>query len=76
MLIKLSEGDKDVMSDLLPLIYDELKRLAANYLRRERSDHPLQPTGGLAHAVESRLQGRRCLAQRHRAQPPQDHPLA
>ncbi len=44
MLIRLSAGDKDVMSDLLPLIYDELKRLAANYLRRERSDHTLQPT--------------------------------
>jgi len=33
-----------VLDDLLPLIYSELKRIAANYLRRERPDHTLQPT--------------------------------
>ena len=44
LLIKLSGGKRDVMDELLPLIYDELKRLAASYLRRERSDHTLQPT--------------------------------
>lgn len=44
LLVRLSKGDKDVLNDLLPLIYDELKRLAASYLRRERSDHTLQPT--------------------------------
>lgn len=44
MLVELSNGKRDRLDDLLPLIYDELKRLAANYLRRERSDHTLQPT--------------------------------
>jgi len=44
LLIELSDGKRDVLDDLLPLIYDELKRIAANYLRRERSDHTLQPT--------------------------------
>ena len=44
MLIKLSEGKRGVVDELLPIIYDELKRIAANYLRRERPDHTLQPT--------------------------------
>ena len=40
----MSNGNKSAVDDLLPLIYGELKRLAASYLRRERSDHTLQPT--------------------------------
>jgi hypothetical protein len=44
MLIQLSGGKTQVVDDILPLIYDELRRLAGNYLRRERSDHTLQPT--------------------------------
>ena len=44
LLIKFSNGKRDAVDELLPLIYDELKRIAANYLRRERSDHTLQPT--------------------------------
>lgn len=44
LLIKLSDGKRDVVDELLPMIYDELKRIAASYLRRERSDHTLQPT--------------------------------
>ena len=44
LLIELSKGKRHVVDELLPIIYDELKRIAANYLRRERSDHTLQPT--------------------------------
>ena len=44
LLLKFSDGKRDVVDELLPLIYDELKRIAASYLRRERSDHTLQPT--------------------------------
>src|SRR5687767_6965451 len=44
LLLKMSDGKRTVVDELLPLIYDELKRIAANYLRRERSDHTLQPT--------------------------------
>ncbi|MCC6452268.1 MAG: sigma-70 family RNA polymerase sigma factor [Acidobacteria bacterium] len=44
ILVRLSDGDKDAVNDLLPLVYDELRRLAGNYLRQERSDHTLQPT--------------------------------
>lgn len=44
LLIKMSNGKPEAVEELMPLIYDELKRLAASYLRRERSDHTLQPT--------------------------------
>jgi len=44
LIIELSNGKRDAVDRLLPLIYDELKRVAANYLRRERPDHTLQPT--------------------------------
>lgn len=44
LLQDLSAGERDAVDELLPLIYDELKRLAAGYLRRERSGHTLQPT--------------------------------
>jgi RNA polymerase sigma factor (TIGR02999 family) len=42
------------MDDLLPLIYDELRRRAAAYLRRERPNHTLQPTA-LVHEAYLRL---------------------
>lgn len=44
LLLGLSNGKREAVDQLLPMIYDELKRLATNYLRRERSDHTLQPT--------------------------------
>jgi RNA polymerase sigma factor (TIGR02999 family) len=54
MLIQLSEGKAQVVDDILPLIYDELRSLASNYLRRERSDHTLQPTA-LVHEAYIKL---------------------
>ena len=44
LLVKWSEGDKGVLNQLLPAVYDELHRMAARYLRRERPNHTLQPT--------------------------------
>jgi RNA polymerase sigma factor (TIGR02999 family) len=44
LLVKWSHGDKGVLNQLLPAVYDELHRMAARYLRRERPDHTLQPT--------------------------------
>lgn len=44
MLFQLSEGNKDVVNDIFPLIYAELKKIAGNYLARERVNHTLQPT--------------------------------
>ena len=43
MLIELTDGNQEVVNQILPHIYDELKRLASSYLRRERVDHTLQP---------------------------------
>ena len=54
LLIDLSNGDRDAVDLLLPVIYDELRKLAANYLRRERPDHTLQPTA-LVHEAYLRL---------------------
>jgi RNA polymerase sigma factor (TIGR02999 family) len=44
LLFALSRGDKDALSRLLPLVYDELHAIAGRAMRRERSDHTLQTT--------------------------------
>jgi RNA polymerase sigma factor (TIGR02999 family) len=44
LLKQLQDGRKGAADQLLPLVYDELHRLANAYFRRERSDHTLQPT--------------------------------
>ena len=54
LLVRLTDGDRGVLDELLPLIYGELRRLAAGYLRRERVGHTLQPTA-LVHEAYLRL---------------------
>ncbi|MGH9970003.1 MAG: sigma-70 family RNA polymerase sigma factor [Pyrinomonadaceae bacterium] len=44
LLERWSRGDQDALDQLMPLVYDELHRLAGAYLRRERKTHTLQPT--------------------------------
>src|SRR5688572_10087710 len=44
MLREWSDGSREALDNLLPLVYDELHKQAARYLRRERQDHTLQPT--------------------------------
>jgi RNA polymerase sigma factor (TIGR02999 family) len=44
LLVDWSHGDQKALDKLMPLVYSELRRLAGNYLRRERQDHTLQPT--------------------------------
>src|SRR4030095_11662165 len=44
LLVKWGEGDQKALDKLMPLVYSELRRLASNYLRRERQNHTLQPT--------------------------------
>jgi RNA polymerase sigma factor (TIGR02999 family) len=39
-----SKGDQHALDQLTPVVYDELRRLAASYMRRERQDHTLQST--------------------------------
>lgn len=45
---------RNELDALVPLVYDELRRLARSYLRRERPDHTLQPTA-LVHEAFERL---------------------
>jgi RNA polymerase sigma factor (TIGR02999 family) len=53
-----SAGDPDAQEELLPLVYNELRRRAAGHLRRDRRDHTLQPTA-LVHEAYLRLIGQR-----------------
>jgi RNA polymerase sigma factor (TIGR02999 family) len=45
MLQEWSDGKDEMLDQLMPLVYAELRRQAAGYLRRERRDHTLQTTG-------------------------------
>ena len=54
LLGKYESGDREALNELFPLVYDELRRLAASRLRDERSDHTLQPTA-LVHEAYLRL---------------------
>jgi RNA polymerase sigma-70 factor, ECF subfamily len=44
LLQRIQSGDNDAANQLVPLLYSELRRMAASYLRHERGDHTLQPT--------------------------------
>lgn len=54
LLISWGNGNKEALDRLLPLVYDELRRQAARYLRRERAGHTLQTTA-LIHEAYLRL---------------------
>jgi RNA polymerase sigma-70 factor (ECF subfamily) len=54
LLGQLAKGEKAAASRLIPVVYDELRRIAAGYMRRERSDHTLQPTA-LVHEAYLKL---------------------
>jgi RNA polymerase sigma-70 factor (ECF subfamily) len=58
LLKKLSEGNQDAAQQLIPVIYQELHRLAAGHLRYERPDHTLQPTA-LVHEAYIKLVAQR-----------------
>lgn len=54
LLVQWANGDKQALDDLTPLVYKELRRLAASHLRKERKSHTLQPTA-LVHEAYLRL---------------------
>jgi RNA polymerase sigma factor (TIGR02999 family) len=54
LLLRWRNGDRSALDELLPLVYDELRRLASGYLRRERAEHTLQSTA-LVHEAYLRL---------------------
>jgi len=66
MLAEWSNGHEDVLNRLVPLIYDELRRLAARSLRRHAPQHTLQPTA-LVHEAYLRMVARQDLHCKNRA---------
>ena len=61
LLSALGNGrDPDIYDRLLPLIHDELRRMASAFLQRERPDHTLQPTA-LVHEAFLRMAGQRSV---------------
>ena len=61
-----TRGERGALDQLLPLVYAELRRVAARQLRSERNDHTLQPTA-LVHEAYIRLVGQRQVDWQNRA---------
>ena len=53
-LTRLNAGDQSVLNSLIPLVYQELRRIARGYLKREAPGHTLQPTA-LIHEAYLRM---------------------
>lgn len=66
LLIAWNDGDRQALEDLVPLVYADLRRLAASYMVREAIDHPLQPTA-LVHEAYLRLVDQNRVKWRNRA---------
>jgi RNA polymerase sigma factor (TIGR02999 family) len=66
LLARWADGDGEAFNALMPVVYDELRKLADHYLRHERPDHTLQPTA-LVHEAYLRLAGIREMELRNRA---------
>lgn len=54
LLLQLKQGNQEAAGKLIPVVYEELKRLARAHMRRERSDHTLQTTA-LVHEAYLKL---------------------
>jgi len=67
LLNRLADGDQEAAAQLVPLIYEELRRLAVRRLRHERPGHTLQTTA-LVHEVYLKLAGQRNARWQNRAQ--------
>ena len=57
LLLDWSRGNRAALDELMPLVYQELRKLAGGYLRSERPDHTLQPTA-LIHEAYLRMIGK------------------
>ena len=62
-----SDGSREALDKLLPLVYEELRRLAHSYLTHERPDHTLQTTA-LVHEAYLKLIDQRSVNWQNRAQ--------
>jgi len=61
-----SHGDRAAFDELVPLVYDELHRVAGRHLRHERPDHSVQPTA-LVHEAYLKLIDQRRVQWKNRA---------
>ena len=59
-------GDKEALDELMPVVYDELRRIASRYLKQQRSNHTLQTTA-LVHEAYMRLIGKQDIEWQNRA---------
>jgi len=66
LLVEWSKGNQGALDQLMPRVYDELRRLARSYLRRERPDHTLQATA-LVHEAYIRLMDQHSVSWQNRA---------
>ena len=66
LLVRWSEGDRRALDELMPLVYTELRRLAAHYMRGERPGHTLQ-TSALVNEAYLRLAGHEDIQWQDRA---------
>ncbi len=66
LLIAWGNGDRAALDQLMPLVYDELRRLAHHYLGRERLGHTLQ-TSALVNEVYLKLVNERAMQWQNRA---------
>jgi RNA polymerase sigma-70 factor, ECF subfamily len=66
LLIRISRGDREAENLLIPQIYEELRRIARSYMRKERPNHTLQPTA-LVNQAYVRLMGTDRIACENRA---------
>jgi len=67
LLQQWADGDRKALDHLMPLVYNELRRLANYYLQQERPDHTLQPTA-LVHEAYMKLVDQRSSRWQNRAQ--------
>jgi RNA polymerase sigma-70 factor (ECF subfamily) len=67
LLIEVANGNQAAQEKLVPLVYDQLKRLARRYMRRERAGHTLQTTA-LVHEAYLKLVGQHSPHWQGRAQ--------
>jgi RNA polymerase sigma factor (TIGR02999 family) len=67
LLQRWGQGDSTALEKLLPLVYNELRRIADRQLRRERPNHTLQPTA-LVHEVYLKLVDQNRIEWQNRAQ--------
>ena len=67
LLVRWSAGDREALEQLMPVIYEECRQIAARQLRRERREHTLNPTS-LVHEMYLRLVDQRRANWQNRAQ--------